>query len=85
MSRKDKLESLIRNRPQAVTFDDLARLLEWYGFSRRETGSSHVYFKHPHLPERLSIPRHGSTVKPIYVTMAMELIDRLKEGANEDD
>lgn len=82
MIQRAKLEARIRNNIHDVTFEDLAGLLMWYGFTRRETGSSHVYFKHPFLPERLSIPRHGAKVKPVYVRHALRLIDQLREDGD---
>ena len=32
MSTRDKLLAKIRNNPRAVRFEDLTKVLEWYGF-----------------------------------------------------
>lgn len=46
MSRRDKLLAKIRNNRKSVTFEELAKLLDWYGFElARVKGSHHMYVR----------------------------------------
>ena len=60
MSNRDVLLSRIRNRHSNVRFDELTKLLGWYGFElRRVKGSHHVYRRGPYT---VVVPRrtpHG--------------------------
>ena len=62
MTKRDKALRKMRNNPKEVRFNDLAKVLEEYGFKRRKTGGSHqvltrgqyriiVPFRKPHLLE----------------------------------
>jgi predicted RNA binding protein YcfA (HicA-like mRNA interferase family) len=79
MSKKNKaLEKLWQN-PRNVRFEELAAILLSLGFVMNEGGKgSHVVFKLPGQPP-LTVPRNKPFIKPIYVKLALELIDSLTE------
>ncbi len=62
MSRRDKLLAKMRNNPKAVRFEELANLLEWYGFEpKRIRGSHHAYTRGNF---NVVVARHGAHVSP---------------------
>jgi predicted RNA binding protein YcfA (HicA-like mRNA interferase family) len=77
MSSREKLLAKIRNNPKSVRFDELAKLLGWYGFElRRVRGDHHIYcrgrymivvdLQRPHL--------HSYVVKD-----ALKILDEIME------
>jgi virulence-associated protein VapD len=44
MTKQDKALRKMRNNLKQVRFNDLAKVLEEYGFKRRKTGGSHQVF-----------------------------------------
>ena len=55
MSKKAKLLAKIRNNPRAVRFEELVKLLEWYGFELKRVRGSHHSFVRGHY--HLTVPR----------------------------
>ena len=45
MSRREKLLARIRNNARSVTYDELAKVLEWHGFQVRKAKGSHRILK----------------------------------------
>lgn len=79
MSRRDKLLEKIRNNPKAVRFEDLDRLLTFFGFERRQRrgGSSHyVYFRRPYV---FPVARHKPHIHFKTVKDALSIIDEILE------
>jgi len=82
MGRKEKLLEQLRNNPTNVRFEDLDKLLQWYGFECRPPhGGSHYFYKRKGC-RPISIPRH-KPVKSCYVKRALALIDELNEPTEE--
>ena len=62
MASWEKLLAKAKAGPHNLTFRELCRLLEKFGFTARpQAGTSHVSFKHPKVPEVLTVQRgkHG--------------------------
>jgi predicted RNA binding protein YcfA (HicA-like mRNA interferase family) len=77
MTKRGKLLSEIRDRPNSVRFEELTKLLGWYGFElRRVKGSHHLYQRGPH---NLVIPRHTPHVHSYVVKQVLKMIDGLAE------
>jgi predicted RNA binding protein YcfA (HicA-like mRNA interferase family) len=75
VSNREKLLSKIRNRPRSVRFDELTKLLGWYGFElRRVKGSHHVYRRGPHT---LVVPRRTPHVHSYVVKQVIQIIDEV--------
>jgi predicted RNA binding protein YcfA (HicA-like mRNA interferase family) len=84
MSKKDKRLDKARANPQNVTFDELDTLLKQYRFDLARVTGSHHQYRHK-SGAKLSIPKHGSLVKKVYVEQAIEAIDGLGEDEDDDE
>ena len=80
MSKWDKLLSKILSLSKDMRFQELKRVLEYYGYQMKapSSGSSHYTFrksgKNP-----ITIPKH-EPIKKIYVEMVRKIVE---EGLNE--
>ncbi|MBT1278938.1 type II toxin-antitoxin system HicA family toxin [Thermoanaerobacter sp. CM-CNRG TB177] len=85
MSQTRKLFQKIKENPKNVRFEDINKLLGYYGFVIREprSGSSHVTYYHPKLAEILTIPKHRPHIKPVYIKRALRLIEMLEKRGEE--
>jgi hypothetical protein len=77
LGKLEKLYQRALNNPGSVSFDELSRLLQFWGFTVRQPrgGSSHYVYKRGAIA--LSIPRDGKGVKPIYVKRAMAVLESI--------
>jgi predicted RNA binding protein YcfA (HicA-like mRNA interferase family) len=76
MTKQEKLLARIRNNPRAVTFDELAKLLEWRGFTLRGTsGSHHVYVRGA---TRITLVWRRPHVHPGAVKQVLEILDEIE-------
>jgi hypothetical protein len=83
MSQRDKLFEKIKNNPKNVSFEELAKLLELFGFrQRRQTsGTSHYHFFKEGC-EPLTVPKH-KPLKSVYVHKALARIQACSESEEE--
>ena len=75
--RRDKLFAKIKENPKHVTFDELMRLFEMFGFEIKEPrGGSHYKIR---LNEyKLTMPRpHGKHVDDVYVKRAISVFEEI--------
>ena len=79
MSRHDKLLTKIRNNPNAVRFEDLAKLLEWHGFELRRIKGSHHVFRRGQEPPIVVSRRRTPHVSPGAVKEVIQRIDEIME------
>lgn len=77
MSRSRKLQERLKRSPANVPFEELRALLDSNGFVSQTVRGSHWTFRHPELREILTVPRRNP-VKPVYVKLALGLIDKLE-------
>ena len=83
MSRRAKLLAKIRNNTKCVRFEELDKLLEWYGFElKRVKGSHHSYVRGHH---NLTVPRRTPHLRSYIVKQVLEMLDELPEEDEEDD
>ncbi len=81
MGRREKLLAKIRNNPKGVRFEDLTKLLEWYGFElKRVKGSHHAYTRGCH---NLIVPKRKPHLHSYVVKDALKILDELLE--DEED
>ncbi len=83
MSQFDKLLAEIRNLDRNMRFDELKKVLEYYGYtmSGPSGGSSHQTFrKKGCMP--ITIPRH-EPIKTKYVEMVRDVVEREEKGHEE--
>jgi hypothetical protein len=85
MTQCEKLFERIKNNPKNVSFEDLAKLLEYYGFTYRKqtSGTSHYYFSKEGC-EPFTIPKH-KPVKSVYVRRALARIEACGEPEENDN
>jgi predicted RNA binding protein YcfA (HicA-like mRNA interferase family) len=82
--RRKRLERL-REHPKNVSLDELRQVLEDYGFEYRQTVGSHFTFSVEigGVMKLLVVP-FRRPLKPIYVKKALELIDQVMAGQEEE-
>ena len=80
MSKWDKLLSKILSLSKDMRFQELKRVLEYYGYQMTapSSGSSHYTFRKPGK-NPITIPKH-EPIKKIYVEMVRNIVE---EGLNE--
>lgn len=83
MSRFDKLLQKIRALDKDVRFDELKKVLEYYGFTMDGPagGSSHKTFRKPGAFP-ITIPRHDP-VKRAYIEKVKEIIESEEDEDEE--
>ena len=81
MTKRDKLLAKIRNNPNAVRFEDLAKVLEWHGFELRRIRGSHHVFRREQEPPIVVSRRRTPHVSPSAVK---EVIQRIDEAMEEE-
>lgn len=64
--------------PNDITFDEVQTLAEYFGCIV-VGGGSHMKVVHKSSGTVIAIPRHGKTVKEIYIKQLKVLFDRIKE------
>lgn len=75
MSKADKLLAKIMDHAQAhnVTFAEAVSVLERAGFIWDLGTGSHQVYRHPDS-RRITLPKHGSVIKPAYVRQIRDLL-----------
>lgn len=75
VSRADKLKAKIMNPEQVhnVSFEEAVSVLERAGFVNYGGKGSHTGFRHPD-GRKITLPRHGSLLKPAYIRHIGELL-----------
>lgn len=80
MSKIEKLIAKIENYKSGnkVEFSDLEKYLKHFGFKKKnQNGTSHVIFTQYLLNRPFPIPKHGNSVKEVYVKKAVELVEEI--------
>jgi predicted RNA binding protein YcfA (HicA-like mRNA interferase family) len=77
MSQRAKLLQKIRNNPRGVSFDELDKVLQWYGFELRGVRGSHHAYRHRQSRTTLIVVRRRASVQPDAVRDVLEAIDKL--------
>lgn len=82
MSQWDKLIQRIKTLSKDLRFDELRKVLEYYGYTMRapRKGSSHFTFRKANCAP-ITIPKHEPIKRP-YVEAVRDVIER--EASNED-
>ena len=80
MSKWDKLLNRILSLSKDMRFQELKKVLEYYGYQMTapSSGSSHYTFRKPGK-NPITIPKH-EPIKKIYVEMVRKIVE---EGLNE--
>jgi len=59
-----------------VSFSDVRRLVESFGFELRRTSGSHHIFVHPDVPELLNLQEVRGQAKPYQIRQFLRLVER---------
>ena len=80
MSKFDKLISEILSESADLRFDELRKVMEYYGYSMSgpRSGSSHYTFRKAGRTP-ITIPKH-TPIKRVYIRMVKEIV----EGENDE-
>jgi hypothetical protein len=70
------LARLARGDLANVSFSDMRRLVESFGFELRRTSGSHHIFVHPDVPELLNLQEVRGQVKPYQARQFLRLVER---------
>ncbi|MGN0319832.1 MAG: toxin HicA [Lachnospira sp.] len=75
MSKWDKLINRINFLSKDLRFDELRKILEFYGYNMNapKGGSSHYTFRKPGC-QPITIPRH-EPIKKVYVEMVRQVVE----------
>jgi predicted RNA binding protein YcfA (HicA-like mRNA interferase family) len=73
---KRLLARLARGDLANVSFSDMQRLVESFGFERRRTTGSHHIYAHPDVAELLNLQEVGGQAKPYQIRQFLRLVER---------
>jgi HicA toxin of bacterial toxin-antitoxin, len=76
MDPRRLLTRLARGDVANVSYSDLRRLVELFGFELRRTSGSHHIFAHPDVPELLNLQEVRGQAKPYQVRQFLRLVER---------
>ena len=89
MTKRQKRLARIRQNPKNVTFEDLAQVLEDYGFELKRSKGSHHIFESvvDNKVRQLVIPYRKPHIKAVHVKKAINLIEEIISllGINEEN
>ena len=58
-----------------VSFADMVRLIEAFGFKESRVSASHHIFTHPEIPELVNLQAVGGEAKPYQIRQVLRLIE----------
>ena len=70
-----KILGRMRNNPTGWRIEDLKTVADRFNIEYRQSGTSHVTFRHP-TGAKLTVPARRP-IKPVYVKKFLELIDEV--------
>lgn len=76
MDPRRLLARLARGDVANVSFSDMRRLVEAFGFELRRTSGSHHVFVHPDVRELVSLQEFRGQAKPYQVRQFLRLVER---------
>lgn len=75
MSKASKLyEKLLQTPRRIVTFRDFERMLVAFGFVLKRERGSHKSYRHPRIPEVLTVQPAGKDAEPYQVRRFMDMV-----------
>jgi HicA toxin of bacterial toxin-antitoxin, len=84
MDPRRLLARLARGDVANISYSDLRRLVEMFGFELRRTSGSHHIFAHPEVPELLNLQEVRGQAKPYQVRQFLRLVERYALRLEED-
>ena len=84
MDPRRLLIRLARGDVANVSFSDMLRLVESFGFELRRTSGSHHIFVHADVPELLNLQDVRGQAKPYQIRQFLRLVERYALGMEEE-
>lgn len=81
MTKRDKRVKKLFQNPKTVPFQELDRVLEDFGFKKRQPGSGSSHYVYTRGNIQMSVPFRRPFVKEVYVKRVLELLG----GENEEE
>jgi hypothetical protein len=75
VGKLERLYARAKNSPGSVRWSELDALLQSWGFARRQPGGGSSHYTYTRGTVRLTVPRHGTSVKPEYVRVAIKALE----------
>jgi len=83
MSKREKAIAKIRQNPKNVRFEEIETILYRLGFVKRQDGTSHAIFTWgSHI---IVVPKRKPFVKPKYVELLLDELDKIEEPNNSEE
>lgn len=76
MVKKQKLLNKILNNTKTVSFSDMKKIVEAFGFQLSRISGSHHIFAHPELAEIVNLQNVGGKAKSYQVKQFIALIEK---------
>jgi predicted RNA binding protein YcfA (HicA-like mRNA interferase family) len=70
------LERLASGQPRNVAFEDMARLVEGFGYRLTRTSGSRHIFSHPAIPEMINLQEVKGEAKPYQIRQFLKIVER---------
>ncbi|MGB2754993.1 MAG: type II toxin-antitoxin system HicA family toxin [Phycisphaerae bacterium] len=84
MNRKRLLKRVASGALQNVGFQDMANLVEGFGFVLRRTRGSHRIYSHPDIPELVNLQEVQGQAKPYQIRQFLRLVERYNMQLKEE-
>ncbi|OFW72936.1 MAG: hypothetical protein A2Y55_10180 [Actinobacteria bacterium RBG_16_68_12] len=66
----------MQDKLPCISFSDVRRLVESFGFELRRTRGGHHMFVHPEVPELLNLQEVRGEAKPYQIRQFLRLVER---------
>ena len=83
MTRRQKLIEKIQNNPAGVRFQEICRLAEQLGFTKRGGKGSHIVYEKDGVEEILTFQNRKGMAKPYQVKQRLAAIGNYRLGERE--
>lgn len=77
MVKREKQIERLRQNPKTVRFEEIDTILLGLGFNKRQRGTSHAVYSLGN--QRITIPFHKPFIKPVYVKLILDILDKLED------
>lgn len=84
MNRKKLLKRLASGSLHNVSFGDLTKLVEGFGFRLSRVSGSHHIFVHPELAELVNLQEVEGEAKPYQIKQFLRLVERYNLRLGEE-
>jgi len=85
VNQKKLLRKLVQGDFNNISFADIVRLIEAFGFKLSRTSGSHHIFTHSSICELLNIQEVKGEAKPYQIRQLLKLVERYNLNMEEKD